>query len=79
MSEERRSLGGQFGTITIARGEEVEEKSSRFVALVAFPVRSRGQAEAALSLLRAHPALAGNVRINPIQSCAVERWVNDSR
>ena len=44
-------------------GESVSEKGSVFLALIAFPCADARVADAALTLLRAEPALAGAERL----------------
>ena len=59
LSRERRSLGRLGTTVTVVRGSAVEEKGSRFLAVLAFPIATQAHGHAALALLRQDGALAG--------------------
>ena len=76
--EQRTLLSPRFGSVTLARGHEVEEKGSRFLALVCFPVATRAAADAAIALLRSRPELAGAThRIASYRAADGTEWMDD--
>ena len=76
--EQRVALGLRFGSVTLARGHETEEKGSRFLALACFPVPTRAAADAGIAMLRAHAAFSGAThRIASYRATDGTEWMDD--
>lgn len=76
--EERVVLGSRFGSVTLARGHEIKEKGSRFLALACFPVPTRAAGDAGIALLRSRPEVAGAThRIVCYRAIDGVEWMDD--